>query len=71
MAKCIICTENQCTGPICPDCLGVLRELVTVRKRTEKQHTTHKLVRMADGSRRWIANAEAEKVLALPVNERK
>ena len=34
------------------------------------QNRTCKNVRMADGSRRWLPNGEAEKLLALPRKDR-
>lgn len=67
---CIAC-ENTKYEFLCPVCQSVMAELIRLRKKAVKQTDGHKLVRMADGSRKWLTNGEAEPLLKLPRAERK
>lgn len=67
---CIAC-ENTKYNVLCPECQAALVELIRLRKKAVKQTDGHKLVRMADGSRKWLTNEEAEPLLKLPRAERK
>ena len=40
------------------------------KERDSRRRDTHKHVRFSDGKRRWIPNAEALLLLAIPVNQR-
>lgn len=67
---CIACDDKEYEF-LCPDCQAALVEVIKLRRKAVKQTDTHKLVRMADGSRKWLTNEEAEPLLKLPRAERK
>lgn len=67
---CIAC-DNTKYEFLCPDCQAALVELIRLRKKAVRQTEGHKLVRMADGSRKWLTNEEAGPLLRLPRAERK
>ena len=67
---CIACENNKYEF-LCPVCQDALVKLIKRQRLAVKQCDTHKLVRMADGSRKWLSNAEAEPLLKLSRAERK
>lgn len=70
--QCMICGNDIDSDRygFCEECLSALRSLVSKKRASRKQNEKHKLVRMADGTRRWIPNSQAVKLLALPRKER-
>jgi len=67
---CIACDNNN-YGFLCPECQDALVKVIKRQRLAVKQCDTHKLVRMADGSRKWLSNAEAAPLLKLARTERK
>ena len=67
---CIACEEKNFDF-LCPDCQAALVKVIQRQRRCTSVNETKKLVRMADGSRKWFTNEEAEPLLQMKRAERK